>query len=352
MVASFKVLDTRRYDALVPGPLRLLSVASLVLALAPLAAQQQSAPFVLSQLTWFDRAGKVLSKLGPLGDHGNLELSPDGSRVAVAVADRTLRTRNIWMYETGSGKREQFTSDAADENWLIFSPDGARVVLNAFSPEQSGLFSSTATMATPRTLLLDAPSGAWPVSWSPDGSSILVVTNSPKTNNDIWSLSLTGTSTPKAFQRTEASENWATFSPDGRWVAFSSTADSDVPEVYVTRFPTPGQIWRVSADGGTQARWSRDGKEILYVAPDRQLMSATVTLGDNRVTVDRVEPLFTMRFPYGAYHAFDVTKDGQRILVNTAIASGGAAQQAGLKTRNYEAEQADLKVRLYEEGRQ
>ena len=69
-------------------------------------------------------------------------------------------------------------------------------------------------------------------------------------------------------------------------------------------------------------------------------MSATVTLGDNLVTVDRIEPLFTLRFPYGAYHAFDVTRDGKRILVNTAITSGGAPQQA------------DLKVRLYEENRQ
>jgi len=99
-------------------------------------------------------------------------------------------------------------------------------------------------------------------------------------------------------------------------------------------------IRQIRRDGGTQARWRRDGKEILYVAPDRQLMSATVTLGENKVTVDRIEPLFTMRFPYGAYHAFDVTKDGQRILVNTAITAGGAGQQA------------DLKVRLYEEGRQ
>jgi Tol biopolymer transport system component len=320
----------------VPGQLRLLCVASVVLALAPLAAQQRPAPFVLSQLTWVDRTGKVVSKLGPLADHGNLELSPDGSRVAVAVVDRAKRTRDIWMYETASGKRAQFTSDAADENWLIFSPDGARVVLNAFSPEQSGLFSSAATTATPRKLLLDAPAGAWPVGWSPDGSSILVVTNSPKTNNDIWSLSLTGDSTPKAFQRTEASENWATFSPDGRWVAFSSTAGSDDPEVYVTRFPTPGQIWRISADGGTQARWRRDGKEILYIAPDQQLMSATVTLGENTVKVDRIEPLFTMRFPYGAYHAFDVTKDGQRILVNTAITAGGASQQADLKVGSHE----------------
>jgi hypothetical protein len=317
---------------------RVLIVAAVLGALAPLAAQQRQPPFVISQLTWFDRTGTQLGKLGPLADHGNIEISPDGSRVAVAVADRALRTRNIWMYETRSGKREQFTSDASDENWLIFSPDGSRVVLNAFSTEQSGLFTSPATAPVPRKLLLDSPAGAWPVSWSPDGSSILVVTNSPKTSNDIWSLSLTGDATPKAFQRTEASENWAAFSPDGRWVAFSSTAESDIPEVYVARFPTPGQLWRISADGGTQARWRHDGKEIFYLSPERRLMSAKLTLGADSLKVDRIEPLFTLHFPYGAYHAFDVTRDGERFLVNTSLASAGGRQQANLKVRLYENE--------------
>ena len=303
-----------------------LLVASLLAAIVPLRAQRP-APLVLSQLTWFDRAGKMLGRLGPLADHGNLEISPDGSRVAVAVVDRTRKTRDIWMYQVTSGERQQFTSDPADENWLIFSPDGRRVVVNAFSPEGSGLFASPAASALPREMVLDDPAGVWPVSWAPDGASILIVTNSPKTGNDIWTLSLTGDRTPKAFQRTEASENWAAFSPDGRWVAFSSTAGSDVPEVYVARFPTPGQAWRVSADGGSQARWRRDGKEIFYVSPDRRLMSATITLGADSVKVDRIEPLFELRFPYGAYHAFDVTPDGQRFLVNTAIASAGAPQQ-------------------------
>ena len=335
---------------LVTGRLRFSLMAGLVAALAPLAAQQRQPPFVLSQLTWFDRGGKQIGKLGPLADHGNLEISPDGLRVAVAVADRTLRTRNIWMYETASGRREQFTTDASDENWLIFSPDGGRVILNAFSTEQSGLFSSPATGPAPRKLLLDSPGGAWPVSWSPDGSSILVVTNSAKNGNDIWSLSLTGDAVPKAFQRTEASENWAAFSPDGRWVAFSSTAGSAVPEVYVARFPTPGQLWRISADGGTQARWRRDGKELFYLSPEQQLMSARVTLGDDSVRVDRIEPLFTLRFPYGAYHAFDVTKDGERFLVNTSIASPGTRQQALLVRRSLG---EGGQVRLYEEeGRQ
>jgi Tol biopolymer transport system component len=315
----------------VSGRARLALAAAIVAALTPLAAQQRQPPLVLSQLTWFDRAGKQLGKLGPLADHGNLELSPDGSRVAVAVVNRALRTRDIWMYQVASGARQQFTTDEDEENWLIFSPDGARVVVNAFGAERHGLFSSPATSPTPRELLVDDPSGAWPVSWSPDGRSILFVTNSPQTGNDIWEVSPAGDHAPKAFQRTQASENWAAFSPDGRWVAFSSTAGSDVPEVYVTRFPTAGQAWRVSADGGTQARWRRDGREIFYLAPDRRLMSATVTLEDDSVKVNRIEPLFTMRFPYGAYHAFDVATDGQRFLVNTSIDSGGAPQQARLE---------------------
>jgi Tol biopolymer transport system component len=251
--------------------------------------------------------------------------------VAVAVVDRSSRTRDIWMYPTGGGERRKFTSDPAEENWLIFSPDGGRVVVNGFGPTQSGLFVSPAANALPRETLLDEPSGAWPVSWSPDGRTILFVTNSPRTGNDIWSVSMTGEHTAKPYQRTEASENWAAFSPDGRWVAYSSTASSDLPEVYVTRFPVPGRAWRVSADGGTQARWRRDGKEIFYTAPDRQLMAAPVTLSDDAVTVGTIEPLFTMTYPYGAYHAFDVARDGTRFLVNTSVLAGNAPRlQASL----------------------
>src|SRR4051812_44862892 len=110
--------------------LRLTLVAAALGASTLLAAQQPAAPLVLSQLTWFDRAGKIVGKLGPIADHGTLELSPDGSRVAVAVTDRAQRTRDIWMYQTVTGERTQFTNDPAEENWLIFSPDGSRVIVN------------------------------------------------------------------------------------------------------------------------------------------------------------------------------------------------------------------------------
>src|SRR5689334_7721228 len=77
-------------------------VAALQWASVPMAAQRASAS-VLSQLTWFSRTGTMLTRVGPLADHGNLELSPDGSRVAVAVMDPSTRTRDLWIYDTKSG---------------------------------------------------------------------------------------------------------------------------------------------------------------------------------------------------------------------------------------------------------
>jgi Tol biopolymer transport system component len=301
-------------------------VVSAQLASVPMAAQRAPAS-VLSQLTWFSRTGTMLGRVGPLADHGNLELSPDGTRVAVAVMDQSTRTRDLWLYDTKSGSRTRFTSDPAEENWLVWSPDGTRVVLNALAPDRSRLLESPVRAFQPREVVATDGGGAWPVSWSPDGRTVLYVTNGATTSNDVWSVPVAGGAAPSPFQRTRASENWAAFSPNGKWVAFSTTAASDVPEVFVTRFPNGGETYRISADGGSQARWRREG-EIVYLAPDRTLMSATVSEQDGRIAVSRIDPLFTLAVAYGAYHAFDVSADGSRILANVSIGAGIPTQQA------------------------
>lgn len=294
--------------------IRLACVAACLWPIAVLSAQAPS--LVLSQLTWFDRAGTILGRLGPLADHGNVEISPDGSQVAVAVADRTSGARDIWLYQTDGRPRVQFTSDAADENWLIWSPDGRRVAVNAFSAGTNTLFERPSNRDGAPTTLVSPDGGVWPVSWSPDGRYILYVTNGAGTSNDIWVLPLTGDRRPYPYQRTAASENWAAFSPDGRWVAYSSTEGHGQAEVYVAAFPTPGEPRRVSADGGTQARWRKDGAELYYLAPDRRLMAVPVTSHADTFEAEGPEPLFAVNHPYGAYHAFDVTGDGRRFLVN------------------------------------
>ena len=303
-----------------------VTVARCVAALAavPLLAQQPPRPQILSRLTWFDRAGTRLGGIGPVADHGNLELSPDGARVAVAVTDHALETRDIWIYDAKSGDRTRFTSAPGDENWLIWSSDGQRVVLNSFGSEHLDLFEATSRGFEPHTVLMNDTVAKWPVSLSRDGRFLLYVTNSRTTSNDIWVLPLFGDKTPYPYLHTEASENWAAFSPDGKWVAYSST-DSGNIEVYVSPFPATGRRWRVSADGGSQARWRRDGSEIFYLAPDRQVVAAQVSATGGEFTVNGFDPLFEIRYPYGAYHAFDVSEDGKRFLVNTLVINPGAA---------------------------
>jgi WD40 repeat protein len=299
----------------------------MAIAASWMLSAQQTRPTVLSRLLWFDRSGMRLNGIGPVADHGNLELSPDGTRVAVAVARRAGEPRDLWIYDTNTGARTQFTSEPSDENWLVWSADSRRVIVNSFGTERLALFEAPSDNGATRTTLLADRDGLWPVSLSHDGRLLLYVTNTRETSNDIWVLPLHGRGRPYPFLRSTASENWAAFSPDGKWVAFSSTEGGQA-EVYVSAFPPNGRHWRISADGGTQARWRRDGKEIFYVAPDRTLMAVSVVISRREFSAAEYRPLFRMEYPYGTYHAFDVTADGQRFLVNTIVVNPSSSIEA------------------------
>lgn len=287
-----------------------------------LTTYQAAPPLVRSQLEWFDRTGKLIAILGELADYGNVELSPDGTHVAVTLMDPAEGTHDIWFYDVSIGRRTQFTSDPADENWLIWSPDGRRVAFNRFSREKLELYQAPSSGVGAEELLLSGDEGVWPVSWSPDGRFILYVTNSRDTGNDVWVLPLFGDRKPYPIFHTQYGENWAAFSPNGRWIAFSSTVSGSA-EVYISPFPANGQVLKVSEGSGTQARWRRDGKEIFYLASDKTLMVAPVNDEGPDLEVGAARSLFQTRFPYPPYHAFDAGADGERFLVNTLIFGPG-----------------------------
>jgi Tol biopolymer transport system component len=292
-------------------------------------AYQTSRPLVRSQLQWLDRTGKRTGVLGTIADYGNVELSPDGTRLAVAVFDAAQGTRDIWIYDVGSGQRTIFASNPADENWLIWAPDGQRVIFNSQRSGHLDLYQASPAAGASGEVLRADEDAKWPVSWSPDGRYILYVINRPNTGNDIWILPLAGGRTaaggkPFPYLEGRFAENWAAFSPDGRWVAYSSTeSPSGRPEVYVASFPSPGRRWKVSSGGGSQARWRRDGRELFYLGSDRTLMAAAVSGTPSTFEAGAPTPLFEMRFPYGQYHAYDVATDGQRFLVNALVPPTG-----------------------------
>ena len=131
-------------------------------------------------------------------------------------------------------------------------------------------------------------------------------------------LPLDGAAKPRVFIQTEFAETYPAFSPDGRWVAFTS-AESGRSEIYVVPFPGPGGKWQVSQGGGTFARWRGDSAELFFQS-EEGLMSAVVDGRRTAFVVGKITPLFKPRIRdvgFGGSNAqnYDVTPDGQRFLI-------------------------------------
>jgi eukaryotic-like serine/threonine-protein kinase len=160
--------------------------------------------------------------------------------------------------------------------------------------------------------------------WSRDGKFVAYMQFAGTRGNDLWLLPMEGDHKPIPYLQTPFNEANAQFSPDGKWMAYSSN-ESGSPQVYVQPIPTTGAKWQISAAGGDQPRWRRDGKELFYISADQKLTAvpvksaATFEAGSPQALFE-IQPLFgplTGRFVYQS------TADGQRFLVLTN--TGGRA---------------------------
>jgi hypothetical protein len=130
-------------------------------------------------------------------------------------------------------------------------------------------------------------------------------------------LPVSGDRKPRIFLQSEFLLRHAQFSPDGQWIAYSSS-ESGKEEIYVAPFPGPGGKRQVSMSGGGTPRWRRDGKELFYLAPDKKLMSAEVNGKGGMFEIGTVRQLFQTRATSPAL-LYDVTADGQRFLVINSV---------------------------------
>ncbi len=121
------------------------------------------------------------------------------------------------------------------------------------------------------------------------------------------------------FLQTEFAEARATFSPDGRWIAYQSD-ESGRDEIYIRPLSGPSGRWQVSTNGGTRPHWRSDGKELFFLGADNKIWVAEIKLGSVTVNIGSVRPLFQINPFLGALNrdGYDVTADGQRFLVSAA----------------------------------
>jgi Tol biopolymer transport system component len=273
---------------------------------------------ILTRLTWFDRSGRQVGVLADEMRAADLELAPDGRRATVSLFDLTRRTRDIWLFDVTAGRRTRFTFDPGDELASVWSPEGGRIVFNSRRKGHLDLYvrGSSGTGAEEDLLVDDRDKT--PFDWSPDGRFVLFNVLAGETSYDLWALSLTGDRKAFPVVQTASNEFGGQFSPDGRWVAYT-TNESGQFDVYVVPFPGPGGKWQVSAGGGGFPRWRRDGGEIFHLNPDNALMAVGVDGRSAAFEVGTSRLLFKTRVPTGLRSSYDVSPDGQRFLVNTLI---------------------------------
>ncbi|MFY9844467.1 MAG: protein kinase [Terriglobales bacterium] len=276
-----------------------------------------------SALTWVDRSGKELGRIGDPAVMDNPTLSPDGSRVAVDISDEKANNVDIWIESTTGAGNSRFTFDPAEEVVGVWSRDGRTLAYrNAGSDGPTLLLKPATGLERERkrfTLPPISMDDLIPNSWSLDDQQILF-THQVSSGEFLELIPVAG-GEPTRFLTSKGSEANGQISPDGKWVAYASD-ESGNWEIYVTSFPGATGKWQVSRGGGSEPRWNGDGKEIFYIAPSGMLMAVMVN-GESIFATGTPAPLFQIhgRAPISSTDVFtyDVAKDGKRFLVNRYV---------------------------------
>src|ERR1700733_174431 len=278
-----------------------------------------------SALTWIDRSGKELGRIGDPAIMDNPTLSPDGSRVAVDISDEKANNVDIWLASTTGAGNSRFTFDPSEEVVGVWSRDGSMLAYRMADADGASLYLKRATGLEREKKRFTIPSSSMddlvPNSWSLGDQQILF-TRQTSLGAHLELLPVAG-GEPGRFlnSNSKGSETNGQISPDGNWVAYASD-DSGAWEIYVTSFPGAAGKWKVQRGGGTEARWCGDGKEIYYINAGGMLTAVPVNAQSAFATGTPV-PLFQIqgRAPISSTDVFtyDVAKDGKRFLVNRYV---------------------------------
>jgi len=268
---------------------------------------------------WVDRDGNAQPLPLPPRAYLHPRISPDGRQVAMEIESPA---HNLFTYDLARGVLTQVTLDAGSHR-PVWSPDGKRLT---FSTPRTGryiMWSIPADRSGPEERLTSIGFGHRASSWSPDGRVLAFDDNDADSGaGDVGVLEMDRDRKPRPFAATRFAEGSPKFSPDSRWIAYSSN-ESGRNEIYAQAYPGPGPKLQISIGGGTDPVWARNGKELFYRNGDNMMvveirLQPSLAPGKPRVlwTGPYARGLSSQCSPAGATNSnYDVTPDGQRFLM-------------------------------------
>jgi serine/threonine protein kinase len=209
-------------------------------------------------------------------DGVNLDLSRDGTRLAVQRVPTQQRNTDIWTYDLRRNINTRITFEPSEEAGPVWSGDGKTLVYSVTGatsvsvrtrPSGGGGQEETLFTGTPEQ-------GMEIIDWTRDGRYLLAEGYTVTTRMDLLIFDMT-TKKITPYVKTPFAENSGRFSPDGKWVAYQSD-DAGRSELFLQPFPPDGTRLQVSSGGGMAPRWANDGR-LFFVSGDSYLMSVDIS---------------------------------------------------------------------------
>jgi serine/threonine-protein kinase len=272
-------------------------------------------------IAWADRSGRIESLWDDEGIYGSPRLAPDGRRLAVSV--QRGDDWDVWVYDIERDVATRLTFESGYDADPVWSPDGRYVAFTSDRDEGQYATYRTRSDGTGEAERLIEPGKLEfpaPLSWSPDGSRLLVITPGANGSDDLWFVPADGQGEPEAFLASPFDEGDGHFSPDGWWIAYRSNETGD-SEIYVRSTRGPGK-WQISDGGGWQPLWSGDERTLFFRSREGLNVVEFEVEGDE-FRAGRPQFLFGevfggpsgVQLPGFIFFDYDVSADGERFVV-------------------------------------
>jgi Tol biopolymer transport system component/DNA-binding winged helix-turn-helix (wHTH) protein len=265
-----------------------------------------------SKLTIVDRQGRRLRVLAE--STWMLALSPDEAFIATSI-DAEIGT-DVHIVDVASGRNWPLTFDQGSDWFPVWGPDSQSLVFTSNRSGRYQLFRTSRNTSGKEQVIDDPSTEGAATDWSRDNKFLALTKGVSGKAASIWIQPLTGNAKAFQFRDVPAVLENAHFSPDNRWMAFSSDESGKQKEVYIASFPDARNVQRVSIGGGTQPQWRADGSELFFFSLDGTLMSAAVTNGPKVVDVPRKLFHVPVSLTLGRGNEYAASRDGQRFFVN------------------------------------
>jgi serine/threonine-protein kinase len=261
------------------------------------------------RLTLIDRRGTQSAIAVEARSYVDPRFSPNGNDVALTVVQPGGGLAgDIWILNIGRATMSRLTSDGLNE-YADWSVDGQRVLYTTLRGA-NGLYSQRVGAGKAELLFRGPKQQLFEATFTNDEKRIIYRLNGIP--SDLYHVHRDSVDEPHPILDSRFDERAPAISPDDRWLAYVSN-ESGRDQVYVRSFPEGGVRSTISAAGGTEPRWSRNGRELFYRNGDT--LFVVKVQAQQTFAADKPVPLFVSRFLQNSRHAtYDVHPDGQRFI--------------------------------------